>query len=197
MVGFDLIGYIIFAITTSITPGPNNVLLFAYGKKFGSKHSGNLMLGISLGFSTMLLICGYGLGSIILANKTITLMLKIIGSVWLLYLAFQMTKIRIHQSNIIIKRNGFAQGYFMQFANPKAWIMAVSSASTFLPHLSNIHISVMLYVIIFAIAGFPCMVIWVKFGDIISQFINSAKANRRLGYALFALMIVSIVIMWM
>jgi len=55
MLGYNLAGYLIFAFVTSITPGPNNFLLFSYGKNYGFKDSGKLMAGILAGFFVMLL----------------------------------------------------------------------------------------------------------------------------------------------
>jgi dolichol kinase len=41
------------------------------------------------------------------------------------------------------------------------------------------------------------MFVWVLFGDLISKIIQSDKANHVLGYILFALMIISIIMIWM
>jgi len=196
MIGFDLAGYLIFAFVTSITPGPNNYLLFSYGKKYGYKDSGKLMLGIAFGFVTMLYIAGYGMAGLMSQNATIGLILKIISSVWLFYLAIVLSKLSADISTESNVKVGFYQGYFLQFVNPKAWIMAVSGATAFLPHLRNIHISVFVFAFSFAIVGVPCMLIWISFGDMISKLLKSEKANRNLGYALFLLMVVSIMMIW-
>jgi len=197
MIGFDLVGYLLFALVTSITPGPNNYLLFSYGKNYGFKDSNKLMLGIALGFTTMLLISGYGLGEIIQRNATIGLLLKIISSAWLLYLAFVLSKLSIDVTEDSKPKVGFYQAYLLQFLNPKAWIMAITGASVFLPHMGNIHLSVWVFALSFAIVGVPCMIAWVSFGDLISRVLKSEKANKMLGYLLFALMVMSIVMIWL
>jgi threonine/homoserine/homoserine lactone efflux protein len=195
-VGFDLAGYLIFAFVTSITPGPNNYLLFSYGKNFGYKDSSRLMLGIALGFVTMLLISGYGLGEMIRHNSTIGLVLKITGSVWLLYLAFVLSKLNVDINYGSKLKIGFYQAFLLQFVNPKAWIMAVTGASAFLPHFGSIHVSVWVFAFSFGLVGVPCMITWISFGDLISRILKSEKANRNLGYLLFALMVVSVVMIW-
>jgi threonine/homoserine/homoserine lactone efflux protein len=194
--GFDIVGYLIFAFVTSITLGPNNYLLFSYGKNFGFKDSNKLMLGIALGFVTMLLISGYGLGEIIKRNPTVGFILKIISSVWLLYLAFILSKLSADISADSKPKVGFYQAYFLQFVNPKAWIMAITGASAFLPHMGNIHLSVWVFALSFGLVGVPCMITWISFGDLISKVLKSEKANRNLGYLLFFLMIVSILMIW-
>ena len=196
MIGFNITGYLIFAFVTSITPGPNNYLLFSYGKNYGFKDSSRLMSGIFLGFFVLLYVSGYGIAGIVTKNPTIGLVLKIISSIWLFYLAIVLSKL---SSDISVDSNtkiGFYQGFFMQFVNPKAWIMAITGASAFLPRLDNPHISVFIFAITFGLVGVPCMISWISFGDLISRLLKSEKANKVLGIALFALMIISIVMIW-
>lgn len=196
MIGFDLTGYLIFALVTSITPGPNNYLLFSYGKTFGFKDSGKLMLGIALGFVTMLFMSGYGLAELIAHNATIGLILKIVSSVWLLYLAWALSNLNSDITAEAKPKVGFTQAYLLQFANPKAWIMALTGASAFLPHFSNIHLNVFVFAISFGLVGVPCMLLWISFGDLISKILKSEKANRLIGYSLFLMMVSIVVMIW-
>ena len=53
-----LLAFILFAFVTSVTPGPNNMMLLASGVNFGIRRSLPHMLGISLGF--MLLVAAVG-----------------------------------------------------------------------------------------------------------------------------------------
>jgi len=193
---FDLAGYMIFAFVTSITPGPNNLLLLACGKQSGIKGSLRLMLGIFIGFSTLLYISGYGITAIITINHTVEIIFKIISSIWLFYLAIIMSKINTTGSNDSKHKIGIIPGFFMQFVNPKAWIMAIGGASAFLPHFHNIHWNVFVFTFTFGIAGIPCMISWVLFGDLFSKIIKSEKSNRILGYVLFLLMISCIIMIW-
>lgn len=196
MIGFNMTGYLIFAFVTSITPGPNNYLLFSYGKNYGFKDSSKLMFGIFLGFFVMLYASGYGIAEIITKNPTIDLVLKIISSIWLFYLAIVLSKLSPDISLDSNSKIGFYQGFFMQFVNPKAWIMAITGASAFLPDLDNLHLSVFVFAITFGLVGVPCMISWISFGDLISRLLKSERVNRILGLVLFALMIISIVMIW-
>lgn len=196
MVGFNIVGYLIFAFVTSITPGPNNYMLFSHGKSFGLNDSRKLMLGIFTGFFTMVYIAGYGIAEIVTANSKIGLILKIVGSIWLLYLAFVLSKLNADIKTEKPVKITFPQVYLMQFVNPKAWVMAISSASAFMPHLGSIHLNVFVLAITFNLVGLPCMIIWIMFGDLISKLIRSEKANHILGYTLFGLMMISIAMIW-
>ena len=181
----------------SITPGPNNLMLLSYGKAYGFSDSRNVMLGIFLGFFLMLCSAGYGISKIIMNNPTAGLVLKIVGSLWMLYLAFVLRKLSVDVEPDKKAAIGFGQAFFMQFVNLKAWIMAISGASAFLPQSDNIHLNVFIYAISFGLVGIPCMIVWLKMGDVIAQIIKSEKASQMLGYTMFSLMIVSIVTIWM
>jgi threonine/homoserine/homoserine lactone efflux protein len=194
---FNLFGYLIYASLMSITPGPNNLMLFSYGKAYGLNESRNVILGIFLGFFLMLCSAGYGIAKIITSNPMAGLVLKIIGSLWMLYLAFVLRKLSVEVEPDKKATIGFGEAFFMQFVNLKAWIMAITGASAFLPRSSNIHLNVFVYAISFGLVGFPCMIIWLKMGDVIAKIVKSEKASQMLGYTMFSLMIVSIVTIWL
>ena len=193
---FNLIGYLIFAFVTSVTPGPNNLMLFSYGKTYGIYESRKLMLGIFLGFFTMLCLSGYGIAKIITSHPIAEMVLKIVGSMWMLYLAFLLSKISMEDGKSEERKLGFGYAFTQQFMNSKAWIMAISGAGAFMPQYRNIHLNVVLFASIFAAVGIPCMFLWLKMGDVIAKIIRSEKANRILGYTLFGLMLVTIATIW-
>jgi threonine/homoserine/homoserine lactone efflux protein len=106
---FNFIGYLIFASVTCITPGPNNLMLFSYGKAYGFDDSGKVMMGIGFGFFTMLCLAGYGVAEVIANSATLGFVLRIIGSLWMLYLAFVLSKMSIEIMPGETKRIAFGQ----------------------------------------------------------------------------------------
>jgi threonine/homoserine/homoserine lactone efflux protein len=194
---FNIFGYLIFAFVTSITPGPNNLMLFSYGKAYGFNDSSKLMSGIFLGFLIMLYLAGYGMAKIITSNQIVGLIIKIVGSLWMLYLAFILSKLSTEIKTGEKVKIGFSKAFIQQFVNSKAWIMAVTGASAFMPQSDNVHLNVFVYAITFGIVGIPSMIIWLKMGDVIAKILKSEKSNRMLGYTMFSLMLVSIITIWM
>ncbi len=197
MIGFNLTGYLIYALVTSITPGPNNFMLFTHGKDHGFKEVKMLMLGIFMGFVVLLYAGGYGIAQLITHNPNLAFALKLLSSAWLFYLGLVLSKLSPTINHQPTSKIGFSKAFLMQFINPKAWIMTIGGAAAFLPHYSNIHLNVFIFTMIFAAVGVPCMFVWVGFGDLISRMLTSDKANRILGYYLFGLMMVSIVTVWL
>jgi len=193
---FNVFGYLIYASVMSITPGPNNLMLFSYGKAYGIYESRKIMFGIFLGFFIMLCMSGYGISKIITSSQTAELVLKIAGSLWMLYLAFVLSKLNTKIEPSEKPKIGFGQAFGQQFVNSKAWIMAITGAGAFMPQYSNVHLNVFLFAIMFGIVGVPSMLVWLKMGDVITKIIKSEKGNRILGYTMFTLMLVSIVTIW-
>jgi threonine/homoserine/homoserine lactone efflux protein len=194
---FNLLGYLLFAFVTSITPGPNNLMLLSYGKAYGFADSGKVMLGIFWGFLIMLYLAGYGIAQIVTNNLTIALLLRIVGSLWMFYLAFVLSRLNITIEPAGKVEIGFGQAFTQQFANPKAWIMAISGAGAFMPQSANMHLNVFVYAMTFGVVGIPSMLVWLKMGDIIAKIIKSERAHRIAGFTIFTLMIASIVTIWL
>ena len=75
---FELILALIgFAFATSITPGPNNLMLMASGANFGFRRSVPHMLGISLGHMLMIVLVGLGLNQLFVAFPPLELAMKL------------------------------------------------------------------------------------------------------------------------
>ena len=123
----------LFAISTSFTPGPNNFLLLASGMKFGLKKTLGHILGIAVGFPLMLVVIGILFNKILFFNDTFFKVLSIAGAVYLLYLGYQIIfSDMIYEDKEISKPITFTQALLFQWVNPKAWIMALSIATTYL-----------------------------------------------------------------
>ena len=154
------------------------------------------MFGISLGFFCMLIMSGYGIAKIITNSPSVEIVLRIIGSMWMFYLAFILSKLSTETEASKKPKIGFGNAFTQQFVNSKAWIMAISGASAFMPQFKNIHINVFLFASIFVVVGIPSMFVWLKMGDVISKIIKSEKANRIVGYTMVSLMLVTIATIW-
>ena len=66
----------LFAISTSITPGPNTLMLLASGVNFGFRRTLPHMLGIAVGFPAMIMAIGLGLGGLFEAYPRSHVILK-------------------------------------------------------------------------------------------------------------------------
>src|SRR5687768_1788930 len=114
---------VLFALTTSITPGPNNMMLLASGVNFGMRRTIPHMIGIEVGFASLLVAVGLGLGALFQSSPTLYLVLKIAGGLYLLWIAWSIGMSRALGDG---KSSGspmtlWAAAAF-QWVNPKAWV---------------------------------------------------------------------------
>ena len=157
----------LFAFVSSITPGPNNIMLTSSGIRFGFMRSLPHMFGVVFGFSVILALCAAGIGSLIVAMPALHVVLKTIGSTYLVYLAWQLRSMAFTQEvDVDVRPMSFIGASLFQFANPKAWVMAVTGASAFLPPVQPVWLAITVYCVIFGIINFPCISIWAGTGAV-------------------------------
>jgi threonine/homoserine/homoserine lactone efflux protein len=169
----------LFAFVSSITPGPNNIMLTSSGIRFGFMRTLPHMLGITVGFGTLLALCALGIGKLVLAAPSIHVLLKILGSGYLLYLAWQLRRMAFKQDD---KNSDKPMSFFgaalFQFANPKAWVMAVTSASAFLPLIQPTWLAIAVLSLIVAAVNFPCISIWAGTGAVLRRYLEEPRWQR-------------------
>ncbi len=162
----------VFAFVSSITPGSNNIMLTSSGIMFGFNRTISHMLGATFGFGVMLVLCVAGIGSLVLVVPSIHVVLKMLGSAYLLYLVW---KLRCMSFKSGVGGNSKLLTFFgaaiFQAANPKIWIMAVTSTSTFLSPLQPIWLSVSIYCRVFSVINLPCGSILTMVGSILRRYL--------------------------
>ncbi|MDO4233184.1 MAG: LysE family transporter, partial [Lautropia sp.] len=132
-----LLSMALFALATSATPGPVNIISAMSGARFGLWRSQPYVQGATLSFVAILLLFGLGLGSVMPIIQRHALLITLAGSAWLLWLAWQITSDR---STLALDGTqdqcpGFIQGFMTQTLNPKAWTVALSAISVHVgPH---------------------------------------------------------------
>ncbi|MGV8893489.1 MAG: LysE family translocator [Burkholderiaceae bacterium] len=169
----------LFAFVSSITPGPNNIMLTSSGMVFGFKRTIPHMLGVTFGFGVMLLLCAMGIGSLILALPAAETGLKAMGSAYLLYLAWQLRSIAFHHDKATDSSPmSFLGASLFQFANPKAWVMALTGVSAFLPVLQPVWLAIAVFCLIFCAINLPCIVVWAGTGASLRHYLTQPKWQR-------------------
>jgi threonine/homoserine/homoserine lactone efflux protein len=161
-----------FAFVSSITPGPNNLMLLASGVNFGFWRSVPHMLGIGAGFLSLLLGVGFGLGAVLSAYPQLHLALKIVGGAYLLYLAWRIAMSR--SMGDTARRSArpmrFWEAAAFQWVNPKAWIMAVTAMALYADPRAPFT-SVLFVAVTFALVNLPSVSTWTGFGTALRGFL--------------------------
>lgn len=188
----------LFAFISSITPGPNNVMLTSSGLRFGFARSIPHMLGITVGFGVLLALCAVGIGSLIIAVPPMTVALKTAGSLYLLHLAWQLRDIAYRpQQAGEGKPMSFLGAALFQFANPKAWVMAVTGASAFLPEGQPAVWAITLFCIVFCSVNLPCIALWAGAGAALRRYLDQPLWQRLFCITMMALTVYAAAVIWL
>ena len=193
-----LVPLAIFAFVSSITPGPNNIMLTSSGLMFGFVRSIPHMLGITFGFGVMLALCAVGIGSLIVAMPSLHVLLKIAGSGYLLYLAWKLRSMAFSQEERHDARPmSFIGAAVFQFVNPKAWVMAVTGVSAFLPIVQPAWLAIALFCLVFCAINLPCVGVWAGTGAALRRYLSQPKWQRLFCMVMVLLTIYSAVAIWL
>lgn len=182
---------VVFAFVTSITPGPNNVMLMASGVNFGFRRTLPHIFGIGIGFLSLLLGVGFGLGALLTAFPAVHVALKIAGGAYLLYLAWRvaMTRSISEGKGGSARPMTFLEAAAFQWVNVKAWVMAITGISVYSSSTSPF-LSVILVAVAFALVNLPCVSTWAAFGVALRGFLSEPTRlkwfNIAMGIALAA-----------
>ncbi|MDM8349711.1 LysE family translocator [Pseudomonas sp. sp1636] len=188
-----LIAFIAFAFVTSVTPGPNNMMLLASGVNFGVRRSLPHMLGISLGFMLLVMSVGLGLGQLFEQLPLLHTVLRYLGAAYLLYLAWKIAHAGAPDSQVGAgaKPFSFFQAAAFQWVNPKAWIMAIGAITTYTPQ-DNFMLNVLLIAALFALVNCPSVGLWTVAGSLLRRWLDNARALRFFNIGMALLLVASL-----
>ncbi len=181
-----------FALVSSITPGPNNLMLMASGANFGFRRTVPHMLGIGLGFGFMIVLVGLGLVRIFDAFPVTHLILTVVGVAYLLWLAWKIA----HAAAPDAARAGarpfsFLQAALFQWVNPKAWQMALTAITLYAPDRSVVAI---LWVgLVFVVINLPSVSTWTVMGQQMGRILSSPARLRAFNWSMAALLVASLI----
>lgn len=162
-----------YAFVMSITPGPNNLMLTTSGLAFGLTRTWPHILGIPCGVAIQLAAVGAGLGAIFALEPRIQIGLKLMGTLYLLWLAFKLWRAAAPSDAPMAKPIGFLQAAAFQFVNPKAWLIAVTAVAAFVGPGEGYVVRIVLVGAVFTLVGLPCMAVWAAFGAGLRQWLSS------------------------
>ena len=185
----------LFAVSMSITPGPNNVMATASGANFGYRRTIPHLLGIGLGYPAMVAGVGFGLGGVFDALPEVHVVLKYAGSATILWMAWKIaTASGISQAK---KQPGrpltFLQAAAFQWVNPKGWVVAVGAISAYTTLQGDLLFEVGAITLTFVCVNYPCASLWTLFGVGIGRLLKRGRWLRIFNVAMGLLLVTSIV----
>lgn len=181
-----------FAFVTSVTPGPNNVMLLASGLNFGFLKTIPHMLGISIGFAAMVLVVGLGFGQILAAAPFLETVIKVAGIAYMLWLAWNLAIAGgIGEGAGKSRPMTFLEAAAFQWVNPKAWAIIVSATATF-GAADAFVTSVVVIALVFVAVNLPSVSTWALFGAWMRRYLRDGPVVRVFNGVMAALLVASL-----
>ncbi|EFL89233.1 LysE family translocator [Ahrensia sp. R2A130] len=186
-----LLALISFAFVTSITPGPNNLMLMASGANFGVRRTVPHMLGVALGFVAMVALVGLGLAQIFDLYPVSRTVLQVISVIYMLWLAWKIaTAAAPKDAETSGTPMTFLQAAAFQWVNPKAWAMALSAIAVYAPDRSLA--AILLVAVIFGAVNLPSVGSWAWMGQQLKYVLTNATRLRIFNWTMAALLLASL-----
>ena len=181
-----------FALISSITPGPNNLMLMASGTNFGLARTLPHMLGVSLGFVLMVLLVGLGLAQIFTHVPMAYTLLKAVCAVYLCYLAWRIaTSAAPKAGEARGKPLTFTQAALFQWVNPKAWTMALTAVTAYAPADARL-LTFVLIAAVFGVINLPSVGLWAMMGVQLRRVLQDPGALRTMNIAAALMLLASL-----
>ncbi|NOC83622.1 LysE family translocator [Ruegeria sp. HKCCD6428] len=186
-----LLALIAFAFVTSITPGPNNLMLMASGANFGFRRSIPHMLGIGLGFTLMVLLVGAGLVQVFDRYPVSYSVLKVVSVIYLLYLAWKIAHAAPATGDLAAGTPmTFLQAAAFQWVNPKAWAMALTATTAYTPS-QTLH-AIALVALVFGAVNLPSVSTWTFLGQQTSRVLTNPRRLVAFNWTMAVLLVASL-----
>jgi threonine/homoserine/homoserine lactone efflux protein len=184
----------LFTFATAFTPGPNNIMVTASGVNFGFVRTIPHMAGITIGFLVLIVACAAGLGLVFTAVPALQLALKVIGSLYMLWLAWKVANARpaINQDDDLARPLTFLQGAAFQWVNPKAVVIALSAISLYVRPDHRIA-DILMVLLLFGFFTAFTVITWTGFGVALRGVLQDSRRARVFNIIMALLLVASIV----
>jgi threonine/homoserine/homoserine lactone efflux protein len=183
MMSLDLLAALAaFALVSSITPGPNNLMLMTSGTHFGFRRTVPHLLGVSGGVVVMTLLIGLGVAGLFTAFPLSFEVLKWVSVAYLLYLAWHIATAPplselSDAPELDRKPLTFFQAALFQWVNPKAWTMALTAVTAYAPK-TNPLMGLAVIAVVFGAINLPSVSLWTLMGVQLRRFLSKPQAQR-------------------
>ena len=175
----------LFSFVSSITPGPNNLLATSSGARFGFRRTIPQVAGVTFGFTLLFALAGSGVAALAQTSPRATAVLSLVGYAYLAWLAYRLIAAGWGPTHGLamastLRPMTFWQSAAFQFANPKAWMMALSAATSFLGGSDGSLATAVGLGAVFAAVNFPCVASWALLGSRLRHWLGDVRHAWRM-----------------
>lgn len=137
----------------------------------------------------MLLLSNTGLSWVFREHWDFLESLKYLGGAYILFLAWKLMKSSdFDNPPDHIRPMYFIEACMMQWVNPKAWILAMATASTLAGQTTSLWVSLGSTLALFATIAFLSVSVWCLLGQQLQKYLHSNRAKKLFNLAMAQLL---------
>ena len=193
----QLVPLIFFSVAAAFTPGPNNIIGSYSGFNFGIKKSIPLILGVTLGYTILISLAAGGLNIVFNTFPILKTIIKVIGSIFLIYLAYKISFQNQIKEKIIKNPVKFFDTFIFQFVNPKGVFAAITSISLFVELGENYIFHSLVVIAVSFFCAVTSITSWCLLGKFLRRFAENKKFIERFNYTMSLSLIVCVILIYL
>jgi threonine/homoserine/homoserine lactone efflux protein len=195
----QLLPLVLFAIAGAVTPGPNNMISAGSGAAFGFRRTLPQIWGVTFGFAVMIVAVGLGLGALFTSVPYLHQGLKIVGSLYLLWLAWKIANAGGPGGGTAMEKPmTLMQSALFQWVNPKAWAFALSLVPAFTTVGGDRLLEEILVIaLVCGVITLPSLALWAGFGALLARLLSTPRQQRIVNYVMAALVASSVLVLYL
>jgi len=171
----DWLGLGIYTLVMSITPGPNNIMLLASGARFGFRRTLPHLMGVTAGFTLQTVAVCAGLGFVIERLPGAQAWLTWAGVAFMVWLAWKLLRSGPAESTDAARPLSTIEAVLFQAINPKAWVIALTTASVFMPKSGDLELALAGITLVLAGINLPCIAVWAVGGSALRAWLEDDR----------------------
>jgi len=187
---FLLIG---ISLSLGFTPGPNNAVAAYSGFNFGIRKTLPLILGVGFGYTTLIILINFVLISTFKNYPIIQEIIRILGTIFLIYLAYKISFSKISSDGKTENPVKFFDKFIFQFINPKGVMAGITLSSNFVEQGENYLNHSIWVIVVCSVTAFLSITSWTFLGKFLRKFATNNNFIKRFNYAMSLLLIFCII----
>ena len=179
-------------MSLGFTPGPNNAIASFSGFNFGIKKTVPLILGVWLGYTTLVILTNFTLISTFIKYPIIQEIIRILGTFFLIYLAYKISFSSSSKEDKKVNPVTFIDTFIFQFLNPKGVMAGITLVSKFVFEDDYFNSSLTV-IAVCSMTALISITAWAFFGKFLRKFATNNNFIKRFNYVMSLLLIVCII----
>ncbi len=188
---------VLLILVGNFTPGPNNILASYSGFHFGLKKTIPLIMAVTFGWPALILTTNFLLIFIFRQYPIVQTILEVLGSVFLIYLAYKLSQTKNIEEKELDKPIRFVPYFFFQFINPKGVVTAIIIVTKFIDSNENFIRDTIIVVSLCCLSAFLSISTWTMFGGYLKTVLTNKTSIAIYHYIMAFLLVMIVVLFWM